>query len=102
MHVANSDISLTGAQQAAPLQLHGFCFRSGPFERLGLRDQAEFCGMSEIQLQAAAIFFIERKIDVIAKIRFDRGLRQSQLARGVKADFWNARQTEIPRSEKIS
>jgi len=96
--VTNALFNLEGA---APLQLHGFRFRSGPLDGLGLRNQAEVCGVCEIQFQAVAIFRIQRKIDVVAQVRFEGALWQFQFARRVERNFGYPRQNEISRSEKI-
>src|SRR5229473_4184567 len=80
-------ISLTGAQHAAPLQLRSLGFRRGPFERFRSGDQAVFCGIGEIQFQAAPIFRIEREINVVAQVRFERVGRQFHFLLRVEANF---------------
>jgi hypothetical protein len=83
------------------LQLHGLRFCYGPFKRFRLREQAEFCGTREIQFQAAAIFLVKKKVDVVAQVRFERRLRQFEFAGRIKTDFGNSRQTEIAGSKKV-
>lgn len=93
-------ISLTRAQHAAPLQLH--CLRfSGPVDRFGLVDQGVSYGVLEIQVQAAAIFFVQGEVDVLSQIRFERLRRQFEFAGGVAADFREMRKTEIARSHEV-
>src|ERR1700732_5051673 len=57
--------------------------------------------MIEDRLQAAAIFRVEGEVNILPQIRFERALRQFQLARRVEADFRDARQAEIPGGEEI-
>src|SRR5215467_1093654 len=84
-----------GRLKRRPLQLQGFRPCSGPVNRAGLRDQAQFCRVREIQFEAPAVFCIERKIDVVAQVRFERALRQLQVLRRLVADFAEMRESEI-------
>src|SRR3977135_3607665 len=90
-----------GTAKAVRLQLQGLRFRCGVFERFRLVDQAQLRGFGEIQLEAAAIFFVEGKINVVPQVRLERRLRKFQVAGRVEADFGEARQTEITGDKKI-
>src|SRR5215472_8063976 len=69
--------------------------------RARLRNQAELGGVLEIQFEAAAVFRVEREVDVCAQIRFERALRQLQVLRSFVADFAEVREAEIARSQKV-
>src|SRR5690348_13224493 len=88
------------ARQAArprrrPLQLYGFGFCGSPLNGGCLRNQAELGGVLEIEFQASAVFRVERKVDVVAQVGFERALRQFQVLRGFVADFAEMRESEI-------
>src|SRR5579859_5214615 len=69
------------------LQLNGFGFCGGPVNCVRLRNQPKFCRVLEIQLQAEAVFRVERKVDIVAQIRFEGSLRQLHILRCFVADF---------------
>src|SRR5947208_7198653 len=80
-------------------QLHGFGLCGGPVNCTRLRDEAPPGGVLEIPLQAAAVFRIQRKVDVVAQIRLERALRQFQIVRRLVADCAQVRRSEEHTSE---
>src|SRR5215470_5344470 len=83
------------------LQLHGLGFCGGPAEWFRFRDEAEFRGVLKIKFQPAAVFRIQRKVDVAAQVGFERSLGQFQILGRFIADFAEMREAEIARSQKI-
>src|SRR5207302_10194828 len=84
-----------------PLKLYSFGLRGGPVDCACLRDEAELGGVLEIKFEAAAIFRVERKVDVVAQIGFKRALGQFQILSRFIADFAEMRKAEIARSQKV-
>src|SRR6266704_2141398 len=92
-------------QAVLPLRLcwHGHGIHPvSPLEWFRPWDEAELCRVIEIKFQTAAILRIQRKVDVVAQVGFERALRQFQILRRLVADFAEVRKPEIARSKKIS
>src|SRR6266700_6048166 len=90
-----------GTGRRRPLQLHGFGFCGSPLNRTCLRNETELGSVLEIQLQASAVLRIERKVDIVSQVGFERALRQLQVLRRFVADFAEMRESEIACSQKI-
>src|SRR5216684_2302670 len=91
-------------QAVLPLRLcwhgHGIHPVRSPLEWFRPRDEAEFFGPIEAQLQAAAVFCVKGEVDIVPQVGLERPRRQFEVARAIKADLRDARQPEVAGGEK--
>src|SRR5229473_6177679 len=92
-------------QAVLPLRLcwhgHGIHPVRSPLEWFRPRDEAEFFGPIEAQLQAAAVFCVKGEVDIVPQVGLERPRRQFEVARCIKADLRDALQPEVAGGDEV-